>query len=93
VRRRTRALTCRQLVDALQAYVAGELDADDLAAFEAHLGDCPECTAYLRAYAATVRLARDAHAEPPPPPESLVRAVLELRRRRARPSRRSRRSS
>ena len=79
-------LTCREVADFLADYLAGELGADDRSLFEEHLADCPECVAYLRSYADTIRLARNAWGEPDDPvpasvPEGLVRAILAARRR------------
>jgi anti-sigma factor RsiW len=77
----TPALTCRELVEFLADYVAGDLAADGRAVFEAHLVDCAECLAYLRSYRSAVRAARDigqVHPDDPPAdvPDALVRAVL-----------------
>jgi anti-sigma factor RsiW len=72
-------LTCRELADFLADYVAGELGLDERSAFERHLADCADCAAYLRSYAGTIRLAREACTDDPAPggvPEALVRAVL-----------------
>jgi anti-sigma factor RsiW len=75
-------LTCQELVEFLANYLAGELDSDQRLVFERHLAECPECVTYLRGYAETVRLARDAYADdrvPATVPEGLVRAILEAR--------------
>src|SRR4029077_13866711 len=40
-------MTCRELDDFLGDYVAGELDAQVRAVFDAHLAACPECVTYL----------------------------------------------
>jgi anti-sigma factor RsiW len=77
-------LTCRERADFLADYFAGELGARERSAFEGHLADCPDCTAYLRSYAETIRLARDAYAEDAVAtgvPEKLVRAILDARAR------------
>ncbi len=78
-------MTCRELVEFLADYLAGDLPAEVRRVFETHLGECPECVTYLRSYADTVRLAR-ASAETDDAvaaevPERLVRAVLAARRR------------
>jgi anti-sigma factor RsiW len=95
-----RELTCRELADFLADYFAGELGLDERSVFEKHLAECPDCAAYLRSYAETIRLARDAYTGDPVPadvPEELVRAILEARERPPRPpiapSGRSRRRS
>jgi len=79
-----RELTCRELSDFLADYFAGELSLDERSVFEGHLAACPDCVAYLRSYAETIRLARDAYADDPVPagvPERLVRAIPEARKR------------
>src|SRR5262249_62261503 len=90
-------LTCRELTDFLADYLAGELGADERAVFQRHLAACPDCTAYLRSYEATVRLARDAYADEPVPasvPDALVRAILHaLTRASRRPSSNTRRGA
>ena len=78
-------MTCRELIEFLADYLAGDLPAEVRRVFEAHLGECPECVTYLRGYADTVQLAR-ASAETDAAvaaevPERLVRAVLAARRR------------
>jgi predicted anti-sigma-YlaC factor YlaD len=40
-------LTCQQVTALLVDYVAGEMDALTCMAFEAHLLNCPVCTAFL----------------------------------------------
>jgi len=80
----TRALTCRELTGFLADYFAGVLPAEIRAGFERHVADCSDCTAYLRGYADTVRLAKDAYADVPVAadvPERLVQAVLAAVRR------------
>ena len=79
-------MTCRELVDFLGDYVAEELPAAERARFDAHLGECPECIAYLNGYRATIRLGKGAFAHPDDPvpetvPEKLVRAILAARRK------------
>lgn len=77
-------LTCRELTGFLADYLAGGLVLSERAVFEAHLAECPDCTTYLRTYARTVQLAKDAHAETPDQvdvPEALVRAIVAARPR------------
>jgi len=79
----THALTCRELTEFVADYLAGELAPKRRALFEEHLGECPECYAYLRSYAGTMRLAKNAYHDEPAPaevPERLVRAILAARR-------------
>ena len=78
-------MTCREFTDFLEAWFSGELPADRKGAFERHLGLCDNCAVYLSQYEATMRLGREAFAEPEAEvtgvPEDLVRAVMEARRR------------
>jgi anti-sigma factor RsiW len=96
----TRELTCRELTDCLADYFAGELGPHERALFEEHLAHCPDCVPYLRSYAETMRLAKDAYDDDQVPagvPDGLVRAILEARKRSpcspVPPSDRSRRRS
>jgi anti-sigma factor RsiW len=78
----TREPTCRDVTAFLADYFAGELGAEERSLFEGHVADCPDCLAYLRSYAETMRLAKDAYADDPVPPaipESLVQAILAAR--------------
>jgi predicted anti-sigma-YlaC factor YlaD len=75
----THALTCRELTEFVADYLAGELASERRALFEEHLVECPECHAYLRSYAGTLRLAKHAYGAEPAPgavPERLVQAIL-----------------
>jgi anti-sigma factor RsiW len=80
-------LTCAEAVRSLGAYYDNQLAAPRRATVEAHLGECGECRAYLRSYAATVRLAKQALKEAAgshtdPTPKDLVRQILADRTRR-----------
>ena len=78
-------MTCRELVEFLADYLAGELAPEARRVFETHLGDCPECATYLRGYADAIRLARACaetdDAVPSEVPERLVRAIVAARGR------------
>jgi anti-sigma factor RsiW len=79
-------LTCRELVDFFHDHLESRLAPDAQAAFDVHLAACTACRAYLRTYADTIRLAKDAFgdssdAPPDEPPEALVRAILDSRPR------------
>lgn len=81
-----RELTCREMADFLADYLDGGLNQETRGLFEEHLAECPDCVRYLRGYAETIRLARDACRDgddriPPEVPDDLVRAVLAARRR------------
>jgi anti-sigma factor RsiW len=79
-------MTCQELVDFLMDYLDGLLPAPQRLSFEEHLGQCPDCVAYLETYQQAIRLGKEACTtgdEPVPPevPEELVRAILTARRR------------
>jgi anti-sigma factor RsiW len=82
-----RDLTCRELVEFLDDYIAHDLAGEALASFEKHLSDCPPCVAYLETYRQSIRMGRavlegpDA-AVPQAVPEELIQAILDARRRR-----------
>jgi anti-sigma factor RsiW len=73
-------MNCREFTEFLNLYFDGELSAAERAIFDEHLAVCPDCTAYLQNYAATVRLGRAAFegngAVPADVPADLVTAVL-----------------
>jgi anti-sigma factor RsiW len=54
LRRRRRALVCRDAVSLMAAYLDGSLDARDAARLEQHLAGCPHCSEYLTQIRATV---------------------------------------
>lgn len=56
------------------AYAVDALDAEEKRAFQAHLRDCPECTAEVRELVATASLL--GHLTPTAPPPALRSAVL-----------------
>ena len=74
--------TCREVLDFLGDYHAGELDPMRASAFERHLERCPSCRAYVDSYERVVKMEKDAFAEPAlcDPPEELVEAILAIRR-------------
>ena len=80
----TAALACRDFVEFLDDYLAGSLSADRVAAFDAHLAQCPSCVAYMKTYESSVKMGRAAlgfsgDLVPDDVPESLVRAILAAR--------------
>jgi anti-sigma factor RsiW len=86
-----RVLSCREFIEFMMDYLDGALPSAERAAFEFHLGICPDCVHYLESYRETSRLSAEAlrdpdAAVPDDVPEDLVRAILELRSRRARGS-------
>jgi anti-sigma factor RsiW len=77
-------VTCREIADFLMDYLNGELPETQRAIFQKHLGECPDCVAYLRSYEMTIKLAKSiCGPEPRQPmdeaPEDLVRAILAAR--------------
>ncbi len=82
-----RDLTCKQFIEFLDDYFAGNQEPDVRATFESHLRVCRHCTDYLQSYRQTIELARGAmrpshEAVPPETPEDLVRAVMAATARR-----------
>lgn len=77
-------MTCRELVECLAEYLAGEWGPHERARCEEHLAECADCVAYLKTYQETIRLGKAAwgYGEelPSDVPEDLVRAVLAARR-------------
>lgn len=83
-------LTCRDVAEILGRWLDGEMAPDERARFDEHLAECPDCVAYVRSYAATVRLAKDAWSDDDAPaelPDELRRAILDARASRAKPRR------
>ena len=78
-------LTCQQVTALLVDYVAGEMDALTCMAFEAHLRNCPACTAFLTTYTETIRATRAMRYESIPE-EMLARVLRFLRRKIEGPS-------
>ena len=71
-------MTCRELSEFLQDYIAGELPDNVATEFSGHLSGCGNCEVYIEQYRQAVVLGRtlliegDAEA-----PEELVRAIVE----------------
>jgi anti-sigma factor RsiW len=75
-------MNCREAVEFLMDYLNGELGPDVRALFDEHLGECPECVAYLAAYRQTIRVVQLVNEEPAPlpnMPEGIVQAILAAR--------------
>ena len=76
-------LTCRELTEFLDDYLAGALAADRRALFDRHLAVCPDCRNYLASYRATVRLVKAAGERTMQGvPEGLIKAVVAARERK-----------
>lgn len=76
------AITCKQLIEFIAAYVAGELDDGPRELFERHLDICPSCRAYLDSYRKTMALVQELATDEPldDVPEELVATILGARR-------------
>jgi anti-sigma factor RsiW len=59
--------TCRELVERLLEFVAGELTDDERCRCEEHVRQCPPCAAYVATYQLTVRAAKRVREAPLPP--------------------------
>jgi anti-sigma factor RsiW len=55
-RRRDDGLSCRELVELVSDYLEGALPANQHSRFEAHIGGCEHCAAYLRQMRETLAL-------------------------------------
>lgn len=76
-------LTCREIIDFIEAYRTGELPAEQRREFQIHIKLCPPCVAYLDSYQATIQLektCRDDPADANVPPE-LIKAILASRKK------------
>jgi anti-sigma factor RsiW len=71
-------MTCRDVTDFLEAYVAADLADDVRLAFDGHLKVCPNCRRFLLQYEATVMAGKQAYTlvEETPIPDDLVKAIL-----------------
>ena len=79
-------MTCKQLVEFPEQYLAGELASGARETLESHLATLADCRRHLASYEKTVRLAARAakHPDDDPPaevPDELVQAILSARRR------------
>jgi anti-sigma factor RsiW len=74
-------LTCRELVELVTDYLEDALPAAERERFEAHLGECQACDAYVEQVRATIRLAgRAASLEEPPETAFLLAMFRDYRR-------------
>lgn len=73
-------MTCRELTEFLDDYVAGALPEARRAAFDAHLAACADCRNYLASYRRTVGLVKAVgEGVPRDTPVGLVEAVQAAR--------------
>ena len=78
-------MKCREFVEFIADYLAGEMPAGTREQFEDHLRRCVNCRAYLSNYQDTIELGRRAFDNeqadvPADVPTELVRAILESRK-------------
>jgi anti-sigma factor RsiW len=59
----TRDLSCAHLVELVTDYLEGALSRRDLLRFEAHLEECPHCSAYLDQIRTTIAATGRLHEE------------------------------
>jgi anti-sigma factor RsiW len=76
-------MTCREFINFLDKYVAGELPHEARTSFDGHLRCCVDCRNYLDSYQKAVHVGKRAFAcgeddevLPGAVPESMIRAVL-----------------
>jgi predicted anti-sigma-YlaC factor YlaD len=70
-------MTCREMTQFLEEYVAGELQPQVLVEFESHVTECGDCTVFLSQYRTTIRAGAAAfHESQQPLPDALVAAIL-----------------
>ena len=77
-------ITCRELTEFLDDYLAGELDNSRAATLREHLAVCPDCVNYLESYRRSIALSRSAMLQSDAPitagvPEGLLRAIRAAR--------------
>ena len=76
-------MNCREFIDVLDDFVAGDLPGEAAAACAAHASRCPDCAAYLHSYRETLRLAKESGRDDDPPshpPRAAQFRVREFRR-------------
>jgi hypothetical protein len=78
-------MTCRELIEFLDRYVANELTPEQRRSFDWHLRLCRDCRDYLDSYSQTIKLGKLAFAggDDPVPgdvPQELITAILRARK-------------
>ncbi len=79
LRRRRRALVCRNAVALMSDYLEGALTSSDRDRLEAHLATCPHCSEYLAQIRVTIVAA--GRVEPDDLPEEALDDLVTLYRR------------
>jgi hypothetical protein len=77
-------MTCEEFVDSLGAFRDGDLTSPDHIRAQKHLTSCDKCSAYLRGYERTIKLAKKTlsnRAVSAVLPENLVCRIMAARRR------------
>ena len=79
-------LTCREFIEDIADYLAGELAPDRIPHCDAHLSHCPDCVKYYRSYRETLVLSKAAFHERDDGtvatmPQELAHAILAAARR------------
>jgi len=59
-------MTCRDLVDAIDDFVAGDMPPDASASVRAHLEGCRECCRYVDGYRRTIAAVKAVRDDEPP---------------------------
>jgi anti-sigma factor RsiW len=77
-------ITCRELIDFLDDYVANDMEPSRRRTVDEHLAICPECVRYVDSYRRTIAMGRAAFDDPSAPapsdvPPKLLRAILASR--------------
>ena len=77
-------ITCRELIEFLDEYIASDTDEARRRIVDEHLAVCPACVNYVDSYRKTIEMGRAAFEDPSAPaladvPPELVRAILALR--------------
>jgi anti-sigma factor RsiW len=77
-------ITCRELIEFLDDYIANDMDAARRRIADEHLAVCPACVSYVDSYRKTIEMGRTALTDPSAPapadvPPELVRAILASR--------------
>jgi hypothetical protein len=70
-------LTCRQITEFLDSYIAGELPLFKAAAFRLHLVLCRDCRAYLDSYRRTIHLSKLSMTPDDPPPQTVPTELVQ----------------
>jgi anti-sigma factor RsiW len=79
IRRRGRALVCREAVKLMTEYLEGALGAAERRQYEAHLAGCIACNTHLSQMRATVAILGE--VEPDELPDAVVEELVQLYRR------------